>query len=373
MGKKSAPAPPNYAALEQQKATEQQGLLAQQTWANRANQYNPWGQQTWSSSQAIDPATGKPVTQWEQRTTLDPNLQRSLDAQFAAQAGGSELAQQKMAQMQGQLGQPIDTSGFAGWGGGPQAGNLQAITNPYGFGVSPQDIDTSRMAGSGDYRQRAEDAIYQSAASRLDPQWGQRQSDMEAQLANQGITRNSAAFEREMGNFTRQRTAAYQQAQMGAITGGGAEAQRNFAMDQGAREQQLAAQQAMFGQGLQSGQFGLYGQQQAFGQQQAAGAQNFQQQLAQSQYANQLRQQQLQEQMGLRNQGLNEYSALLSGSQVGMPQFGNYTQAGQGMGADLTGAAAQDYQGQMDAFSQKQAGRQAAIGAAASIAGAVFV
>ena len=57
-------------------------------------------------------------------------------------------------------------------------------------------------------------------------------------------------------------------------------------------------------------------QNQAFGQAQTA-----------AQFANQVRQQQLAEQMALRAQPLNEIAALMGGSQIQMPQFQGFTGA----------------------------------------------
>lgn len=393
MGKKSAPAAPDYTAAAQAQADQSKENLTQQTWANRADQFNPWGSQTWSSQAAVDPATGQPITKWSQSTNLDPRLQQALDSQIDIQNQRSGIAQNLLGRVESEFGQPMQWGQLGAWGQGPaQAGGLQAYTNPYGFGprletgmgrgAAPiqMGLDYSGLQdvqGSGQQRQRAEDAIYQSAASRLDPQWQQRQQSIESDLANRGITRGSDAYSRAMADFGRDRTDAYQQAQMAAITGGGAEAQRNYGMDIGLRQQQATergqlgqfgnqAQQQAFQQSIEGGQarnaalgqgyqFGMNQQQQAFGQQQQAGAQNFQQQLAMSQYQNQLRQQQLQEMIQQRGFSLNEMQALLNGQQVSMPQFGGYSQAGVAEGADLMGAAKAQYSASMDQYNAKQA------------------
>lgn len=357
MGKKSGPPAPDYTKAAEAQAASSERNTTMQTWANRANQTTPWGSSTWQASQAIDPATGKPVTQWTENTTLDPRLQGALDSQIAMQQGRSDLANSLMPRAQQEFGQAMDWSGLTPWGGAAQAGQLNPMTGANGRGLNPttsafsfggprvQNIDTSRanvpqlntnlganagaiqsgldfggvqdVAGSAQQRQRAEDAIYRSATSRLDPQWQQRQQKLETDLANRGITQNSEAYSRAMADMERARTDAYQQASMGAITGGGAEAQRNYGMDiglrqqqvgeigqqgqfanaaqaqqfgqglqagqannaalgqgfqfgQSARDQQLAAQQALFQQQQQRGQYGLGQQAQAFGQQQAA-------------------------------------------------------------------------------------------------------
>ena len=56
--------------------------------------------------------------------------------------------------------------------------------------------------------------------------------------------------------------------------------------------------------------------------------QNYGQAMQGSQYANQIRQQQMAEMMQQRGFGLNEINALMSGQQVGMPSMPNFQQAG---------------------------------------------
>ena len=412
MGKKSGPAAPDYTAAAEKTAQSNKEATTAQTWANRADQTDPWGSLKWSSYVDTDPATGQQVTKWKQTTELDPRLQSALDSQIAVQQGQSDIAQGLLGRVRDEYSSPMDWGQLQDWAGVPQAGNLQPTTFNFG-GISPQNIDTSRagtpqlqsslnfggvqnVQGSDQSRQRAENAIYQSATSRLDPQWQQQQSQMEAKLANQGITQGSAAYQQAMDNFNRQKTDAYQQASMGAITGGGAEAQRNQAMDLGlrqqqvgeigqqgqfanqamaqgfgfgqqAREQELAAQQALYQQQLGAGQYGLQGQQQQFQQQSAANAQNFQQQLQASNYANQLRQQQLTEAQQRRGFSLNEIQALLNGQQVSTPQFQNYSQAGNWGGTDYSGAAQQQYGAAMDAANAQQAGKAGTMQGIASV------
>jgi hypothetical protein len=333
MGKKSSPPPPDYTAAAEKTAASNQAAAVQQTWANRPEQKDPWGSMTWDSEAVIDPATGQKVTKWTQNTTLDPRLQQALDSQIDMQNQRSQMAEGLMGRVESEFGTPMNWGNLTDWGTGPQAGNLQAITDPMSF------------AGE---RQRAEDAIYKSATSRLDPQWQQRQGDLETQLANRGITRNSAAFEREMNNMNQSRNDAYSQAQMAAITGGGAEAQRDLSMRLGA-------------------------EQQAFGQQQAAGSQNFGQELQGAQFANQQRQQQVAEAMQQRGFSLNEIQALLNGQQVNTPQFSSFMGANSGGGTDYTGAMQNAYGAQLDASNAKQAGQASTMGAVGAIGGAALM
>jgi hypothetical protein len=368
---------------------------------------------TWGSEQAIDPATGQTVTKWTQNTSLDPRLQSALDSQIGLQQGRSDLAGSMLGRVQGDLSTPMDYSQFTQMGGAPTATNTQGGRSAYSFGA-PQ-LNTNLGAGAGqvqqgldfsgthglstaaDQRQRSEDAAYQSQASRLDPRFAAQQRSMETDLANRGISRNSAAYTRAMDDFGRSKNDAYTQAQLGAIGIGGQEASRNYGMDLSTRQQQVgeigqqgnfsnAAQAQMFGQGMQAGQannaalgaqfgmnmqgnqFGMAQDQQNFGQNLAANNQNFQQQMQQSSYQNQLRQQQIAEAMQQRGMGLNEMNALLSGQQVGGPQFGNFNQAGQAQGADLMGAAQSQYGADSQAQSAKNAQQQQTMQAIGSMA-----
>lgn len=376
MGKKSSPPPPDYTAVAKDQAQQQNDMNVQNTWANRANQYTPWGSQTWNATAGTDPATGKPITQWSQTTNLDPRLQETLDSQLDVERQRSQLAQGLTGRMQSEYSTPMDWGNMQGWNSGP---------NAYGMGAGPQQQNvqmgldfggTQNVQGADQSRQRAEDAIYKSSTSRLDPQWNQRQAQMEAQLANKGITAGSSAYTKAMDDFNRQKTDAYQQASMGAITGGGAEAQRNQGMDMALRQQQV-------GEIGQQGQFGNQAAQQAwmqslggaqFGQQQQQ--QSYNQQMQSAQFQNQLRQNQLTEAMQKRGFSLNEINALLNGQQVSMPSFGNYNQATGQQAPDLMGAAQGQYQAQIDqsnASNARSAGMMQGIGSIASTAGMVML
>ena len=134
------------------------------------------------------------------------------------------------------------------------------------------------------------DALYQANTQYLDPQFAQAQSKLESQLANQGITRGSEAYNNAMLNFNNQKQQAYTDA-------------RNQAIGQG-----TAAAQGMFGMGLQSAQFGNTALGQQFGQNVTA------QQLANA--SAQQNNQNAQVNMGLTNQAYGQ-------------QFGQNLQAGQ--------------------------------------------
>lgn len=96
--------------------------------------------------------------------------------------------------------------------------------------------------------QQTQNALYQANTQYLDPQFNQQQAKLENQLANQGITRGSEAYNNAMLNFNNQKQQAYESARNNAIAGS------------------TAAAQGMFGMGLQGAQFGNTALGQQFGQ-----------------------------------------------------------------------------------------------------------
>jgi hypothetical protein len=234
-----------------------------------------------------------------------------------------------------------------------------------------------RTVGPTDYsadRQRVEDALY----SRLTPELERERASMENTLVNQGFQRGTAAFNEQMDAYGRQAN----DARMQVLLAGGQEQSRlagldfqkfglenqaqqqafgqeqqrgqfynaaigqnnaatlaqaqflNDARTQGLNNQVVAnqagnaANQMLWDQNAQAAQFYNTGQQQAFDNNMAQTG--FNNQAAQQQYLNfktnadyqaTARERALQEQLALRNQPINEISALMNGGQVTMPQF----------------------------------------------------
>jgi hypothetical protein len=90
---------------------------------------------------------------------------------------------------------------------------------------------------------------------------------------------------------------------------------------------------------------------------------------AAAQFGNENRQQALQETLALRNQPMNEISALLSGGQISMPQFQAYnpgTIANNSLGSNIYNSAALNQQ----AYQTQQSGTNALLGALGGLGGA---
>ena len=196
----SAPTPPNpYDVSNAQTASNIQTAQAT-AGLNRVNQYGPNGNVTW----AQNPTTG----QWEQNTTLNPNLQ-------ALQAN-----------VQG--------------GAATQSGEL------------PTGAVSSSVAMPGDpsaMAKQAQDAAYQQQTQYLDPQFANSQHDLQVQLANQGITAesNPAAYAREMDTLNRAKTQAYGNAADQAVQLGNTQGNALYSLG-------LQGNQQSFGQNLTNAQ-----------------------------------------------------------------------------------------------------------------------
>jgi|GEM_PF-1072457 len=118
-GKGSAPPAPDYVGAANAQAAASREITDVANWANRPQQYSPFGSTTWGAQAITDPATGMPVTQWTQSTQLAPGLQSALDAQIGTQLGRSQLAGGFMERVANEYSQPFN------WSNLPQMAQLQ--------------------------------------------------------------------------------------------------------------------------------------------------------------------------------------------------------------------------------------------------------
>ena len=136
---------PDFQGLSQADTEQGQEALMQQNYANRPTQYSPFGYTNWTSSEVIDPSTGKPVTEWSQTTGLTPELQSILDKQIAIQGGRSDIAGMLTGRLGNEYGQAINWNNLAPMGSVPTS----QFTAPEPDAGDPYAT-----------RQRAEDAVY---------------------------------------------------------------------------------------------------------------------------------------------------------------------------------------------------------------------
>ena len=311
MGGKSSP---NYGDMAVQQGEANEGVVRDQTYANRPGQQTPWGYTSWDNEAYTDPASGEQTTRWNQTQGLTPELQDILNKQIAIQGGRTDVAGMLTGRMGQEFGNQMDFSGLNPMGQVPTA----QYTLPEGGIDDPYKT-----------RQAAEDSVYNQAQSRLQPQYEGKRQQLEIKMRNQGLSPGDEAWNSQMGTLGQQETDATNQAMWSANQAGRAESGQMFG-------QQMGMNQNNFNQAL------------------GANQQNFGQSMQGSAYANQIRQQQMTEQMQQRGFSLNEINALLSGQQVQTPGMPNFSQAASAQPAPVYQAGVD--QGNYDASQNPMSG-----------------
>lgn len=362
MGKKSSPPPPPAPPPPKETAAAQTSTnigtaIAQQA-LNNVNQVTPGGSLTYSQSGShtyTDPGTYQThvIPTYTATQTLSPENQRIQNKTEEAQLNFSTLAADQSARLKGLLGRPVDASTL------PESGDADAIrqTNLQRVGQGPVlqtelgDVgDVQRhIADAGpitrtygtDFskdRQRVEDALM----ARMSPRLEQDRQRLESRLASQGIRIGSDAYQSAMDDFSRQTN----DARFGAILNAGQEQSRLTGLAASRANFENAAQAQAFKQNAANAQLNNSAQSQAFQQEservgqrndalqqmhrnraQGIGMDNqtttqeVNADIARFDAMNNARNQALQERFALRNQPINEITALMSGSQVTQPSF----------------------------------------------------
>lgn len=178
-----------------------------------------------------------------------------------------------------------------------------------------------QLQGGNDFQQSARDtanAVYQQAASRLDPQWANTQNQQDAKLANMGVMFGTGAYGKAQTQLDQAKNDAYNQANFSSILAGNDQQQRLF-------NDSLQQRQQLAGEKTAQGTFANQAQAQAYAQA-----------LQGAQFGNQARAQGLQEQTALRDLPLNELNALRASTQISNPQFSAVPQSN-AQGTDISG------------------------------------
>lgn len=306
------------------------------------------------------------------------------------------------------------------------AGPIQTSSaNPQAQSTFNQGQAVQGQVGSQDINQSvtdAQNAAYQQATSRLDPQWAQAQNQESAQLANQGLSVNSAAYQNAMNTFNQGKNDAYNQANFSAVAAGNAEQNTLYGQQLQSGQFANAAAGQQFNQGLQGqqaynaaaaqnssqglaqanlnntaqqqaytqnlgaanfantaanqqfvqnqsqGQFANAAQDQTYQQQLAAGqfanqasGQQFSQDQSAAQFANQAAGQGLQDQAYVQNQPINQAATLMGLGQVTQPTAPQYTSTSVAP-TDVTGAYALNSQVAQANYAQQMAQQQSLLG-----------
>lgn len=248
-GKGKAPPAPDYMGLARQQGAENRQAAIASAVLSNPNMITPTG--TRRISYAKDPTTGEftPTITDE----LTPNAQKAFEAQQRVDLALSQLGERSVGRVEDVMGRGFQY-------GGP---NIQTSLNLSDVAKMPVNAG---MTGQ------------QAIMSRLNPQIEQNREATRQNLANQGITPGSEAWNNAMREQQQQENDAYQQAAQAGI------------------QADMAANAQGFNQAVQAGQFAN-----------TAGEQDYLRQL------------------GLYNLPLNQVASLMGNAQIQMPQFQGYS------------------------------------------------
>lgn len=177
----SPPPAPDYVGAAQQQGAANTETARTTSLLSNPSISTPYGTSVVEHGTQIDPTTGRSVPGTNPDSTtlvqqLSPDQQALLSGQTNLSKQLLGLGSQFLPQVANQIGTPIDSSGA----------------------------------------RAATDKAYGAFKARLDPQWAQNTEANDSQLANQGITQGSEAYNNAQRMFGQQKNDAYQQAQVAA-------------------------------------------------------------------------------------------------------------------------------------------------------------
>mgnify|MGYP001057403778 FL=1 len=387
------PAVPDYAAAADKTAQSNLDMARYTTRVNRPTQITPFGTQSWTNSGGFDQAgydaamqsykdsyqpgtgsggyweqTGSGGDQgydrqwvstgnegrytmpepnrddfmrdddWTQTTTLTPDLQAALDNEMALQKGRSGIGVDMLPAAQEAINRPVDYDGAQAWSGAPDAAQLQNV------GAAP-DLQTSiDKTNIPQFDQQYVNNIKNQTLDYMRPDMQAKQEQLDAQLAAQGITPGSEAYNNA------QRRLADQQSrdEYNALRLGMDQANAMY-------QNELAGNSQRFGQNLAAGEFGNSAltrqndmdiRNTGFNNNNAVT--NYDQNFRNSAFDNNLRGAQIAEDIQRQQVPLNNINALMNGQQVNMPNIPNFNTMATPQGADYLNAANMTYQGNVN-------------------------
>lgn len=351
------PPPPDYQELARQQGAANVETARVEGSLNRPDIYTPNGSQVW---------------------TKDPNnpdhyiLTQSLNAQLTDNnnmynwiqgAALGALGQHGIPAINTALSQDYTLPGSAQLGWDPRLAPNQNLQTESGMWAAPavqERLDFSGAPGmpsaSEGTRLNAEDAMYSRATRMMDPEWQTRQADLEAKLANQGITAGSDAYKGAMEGLARERTMAYGDARDRAVEAGGADMARMFGLGMDARQQGVseATQQGQFANASRGQLISELLQDMAQRNAAISGQANLAS--AQQQATSSGRQAGLAELAQNRTLPVNILAALLGTGQVNAPQFQPFNNQIQVQAPPIFQAGQLQDQANMNRFNARQAG-----------------
>lgn len=319
---KDTPEAPDYNELARLQGAANVETARVEGALNRPDIITPNGSQTWT----VDPNN---PDHYILTQTLNPQLTDNNNQLNWIQGSALQsLGDYGVPAINEALSQSYSLGGEAQLGWDPNLAPNQNMQTESGMWAAPsvqEGLDFGGAPGmpsaSDDTRRAAEEAMYSRSTRFLDPQFEGRRSDMEAKLANQGITMGSEAYQGEQDQLARDETLAYGDARDRAIQAGGQEMMDQFGLGMQSRQQGV-------GEISQQGQFANAAQ----GQQVSQLLQDMAQRNAAITGQANLASSQLQSSTGGRAAGLaelaqestlpiNVLNALLSSSQVNSPQY----------------------------------------------------
>lgn len=411
MGKSSGSAPetPDPAKLIPLQSAADKAAFNYQTDANRYNTYGPDQSTTWDKQSVVDQAGyDKAMQGWSQANprgnwvegswtstpsayggTMDsgnmptsvwtpgywagasqdgsqaPKIEDYTTYKYNQTTKLSDAAQRIHDQTQGAqtdlLGQ-VRNSYANPWDGGAGAPKLVGS-----IGIPEMRTDAgvkgyeNRLANlnPSDFSTAASDAAYKQATRYLDPQVKQQQQQMEARLAEQGFVPGTPGYNQAMQTFQDTNNRQYAQARDSATTQGFNVGHTQFGDSMASVNAAIAAAMQgnnFYNQGLQS---------------------NFNNARDEGSFQNTARAQAIAESLQRRNQPMNEYNALMQGSQQNAASL----LGGQGSGGgnaslgntDVMGAYGKQYQGLMDKYNADVQSDNATTGALTGLASAALM
>lgn len=305
--------------------------------------------------------------------TLTPQAQQTLDAQQRVQTALANLGERGISNAYATLSQPFTPTStdikkyFGGYQAAPladQYGLAQAKTAADTYGLAQRQIDTSGLTVM---PTNAGINAQQAILARLDPTIQAGDVSFKQALANQGLAPGTAAYDAAFRNREMSKNDLYNQAALQGIN-----------LDMAARQQGLNEQLSQaglyntavgqnFGQGVTADQLANAAVGQNFGQGITAQGQQYNQALAKAQFQNTAQQQQLAQDLALRQQPINEVIGLMGGSQIQLPQFQGYQGMSVAPSPTFAGTQAQG-QADLSRYGIQQAGANAGIQGITSLA-----
>lgn len=277
MGKKSpsAPAPVDATATARAQSSANKETAISQAGLNSVNQYTPFGSLEYSQSGTWADGTPK----FSATQTLTPQQQRIADLSQNASETYGQTGNALLNNVKGMLSQPVDMSQF---------------------GAQPT------------YDNAFRDQSYNDLMARSNSTYDRQRQQLETQLANQGITAGSQAYNDAFQPFYQGLNDATIQSRLNAGNLAGAE----------------------YGRMMQG------------------------------------RQNQISEAYMPRQQSLNELAALAGGTQLQAPSFVNTPQTGIA-NTDIIGAQGMQFAGQQNVYNQQMGANNAAMGGLFGLGGSL--